>query len=229
MGRGLGGLVRVLPFLIPFVVVACTGGDTANPSSAPLADPTVDFGIAPPNVDTDWPETDTDTDADTDSDTDTDTDTDVVDTDTDVVDTDTGVVDTDTGIVDTDTDTAPPCELTWLVEVRDGATICGTTECTAAEAISVVAIAKNTCTADLTAPGTTDCFAQDYTVEEATTPTADTRTPTPCTGTPVTVTAGQQVEQPLVFEAMIAADYVGKVTFQDTAHTVVSSTFTVVP
>ena len=212
--------MRVLPFLIPFVVVACTGSDTASPASTPLADPTVEFGISPPVVDTDWPETDADTDSDTDTDT-------QVDTDTDVVDTDTGVVDTDTGVVDTDTN--PPCELTYVVEVRDGATVCGITECTASESLAVVAIAKNTCTADVVAPGTTDCFAQDYSVEENVVPTPDVRTPTPCTGTPVTVTAGQQVEQPLVFGTMALGSYVGKVTFQDTTHTVVTSTFTVLP
>ncbi len=207
--------MRVLPFLFPLVLAACTGGDATAPAST-LTDPTVDFGIIPPAGDTDWPDTDADTDADTDSDTDADTDTDVpLDT------------DTDTGIVDTDTN--PPCELTFVVEVRDAAAnICGTTLCDSTEAISLVAIAKNTCTVDLVAPGTTDCFAVDYTVEEATAPTADVRTPTPCTGTPVTVTAGQQVEQPLVFEAMVVADYVGKVKFQDTANTVVSSNFTVV-
>ncbi len=182
----------------------------------------MDFGIAPPNVDTDWPATGVDTDTDV-----VDTDTDVVDTDTDVVDTDTDVVDTDTGVVDTDTN--PPCELTYLVEVRDGATVCGVTECTAAESLAVVAIAKNTCTGDLVAPGTTDCFAQDYTIEEVVLPTPDVRTPTPCSGTPVTVTAGQQVEQPFVFGAQAAGAYTGQVTFRDAAGTVVSSTFTVLP
>jgi hypothetical protein len=241
--------VRVLPslaLLLPALLVACTDGDLVTPTST-ATEPTADFGIITPPVDTDWPDTDVDADtdadadSDTDADTDADTDTDVGDTDTDVQDTDvvdtdvptdTDVTDTDvtdTDITDTD-DTNPPCELTYEVLVRDASSeTCLLTACTAAEEISVVAIAKNDCSVAIASPGTTDCIASSYVVEEILLPTADTRSRATCTGTPQMIAAGTQLEQPVSFGTMTANDYVARVTFADTAVTVVSTNFIVAP
>jgi hypothetical protein len=92
-----------VPAVLTILALAACNGDTVDPSSSPLGEPTTTWVPQVPVVDTAWPEIDTDQGG---GDTDTgvvDTDTGVVDTDTGVVDTDTGVVDTDTGVADTDT------------------------------------------------------------------------------------------------------------------------------
>lgn len=49
-------------FVLLAVLTACNGDDTDNPTSTPT-EPTIDFQIDPPDVDTDWPlDTGSDTD-----------------------------------------------------------------------------------------------------------------------------------------------------------------------